>query len=139
MKKIPLVRFFAGQDKLKMVTQCNKRRDGETWALQELGIYQAYNLVSDYSYRVRPLKITYVDSESARWKRTQVAFFIESTGEAATRLQRRSLRAAQYQIGSVQYLRACQQFAFSVADCKHRFFDQKRGRPERAVVTTDAY
>jgi len=83
---------FAGQDKLKMVTQCNKRRDGETWALQELGIYQAYNLVSDYSYRVRPLKITYVDSESARWKRTQVAFFIESTGEAATRLQRRSLR-----------------------------------------------
>lgn len=83
---------FAGQDKLKMVTQCNRLRDGKTWALQELGIYQAYNVVSDYSYRVRPLKITYVDSESARWKRTQVAFFIESTGAAATRLQRRSIR-----------------------------------------------
>jgi hypothetical protein len=50
-----------------MVTQCNKRRNGETWVLQERAIYQSYNVVSDFSCRVRPLSITYIDSESERW------------------------------------------------------------------------
>jgi hypothetical protein len=78
---------FEGQDDLKMVSQCNRSRDGENWLLQELGIYRAYNVVTEYSYRARRLNVTYLDSTSSRWKRTQPSFFIESTGEVADRLE----------------------------------------------------
>jgi hypothetical protein len=70
-----------------MVTQCKKNSDAEIWLLQELGIYRAYNEISDYSYRVRRLDVTYVDSESSRWTRTQPAFLVESTDEVASRMQ----------------------------------------------------
>lgn len=83
---------FEGQHRLKIVTQCNKRSDGKKWLLQELGIYRAYNAVTDYSYRVRPFDVTYIDSDSSRWKRSQVAFFIEPTGKMADRLQLDSVR-----------------------------------------------
>jgi len=83
---------FEGQDDLKMVSQCNRSRNGENWLLQELGIYRAYNIVTEYSYRVRRLDVIYLDSNSSRWKRTQPAFFIESTGEVANRLQLDSIR-----------------------------------------------
>lgn len=83
---------FEGQKRLKMVTQCNRKSDAEKWLLQELGIYRAYNELTDYSYRVRRLDVTYIDSKSSRWKKTQPAFFIESTDEVAERLQLASIR-----------------------------------------------
>lgn len=84
--------IFEGQRRLKMVTQCKEGNTGEKWVLQELGIYRAYNVVTDYSYRVRRLDVTYQDSSSARWNRTQPAFFIEATGEMADRLTLDSIR-----------------------------------------------
>jgi hypothetical protein len=84
--------IFEGQDRLKMVTQCKVGNNGEKWLLQELGIYRAYNVITDYSYRARRMDITYIDSESSRWQRTQPAFFIEPTGEMADRLELDSIR-----------------------------------------------
>lgn len=84
--------IFAGQRRLKMVTQCKTGNAGEKWVLQELGIYRAYNVITDYSYQVRRLDVTYKDSESDRWSRTQPAFFIEPTGDMADRLQLDSIR-----------------------------------------------
>ena len=83
---------FAGQRKLKIVTQCVRSSYGHDWLLLELGIYRAYNVITDYSYRVRRLQVTYKDNESERWERIQPAFIIESTGEVAERLQRKSIR-----------------------------------------------
>ena len=84
--------IFAGQHKLKMVTQCERTSYAKDWLLLELGVYRAYNVITDYSYRVRRLQVTYQDIESARWERIQPAFIIESTGEVAERLQRKSIR-----------------------------------------------
>jgi hypothetical protein len=83
---------FAGQHKLKVVTQCERSSYGKDWLLLELGIYRAYNVITDYSYRVRRLQVTYQDVGSKRWERIQPAFIIESTGEVAERLQRKSIR-----------------------------------------------
>lgn len=83
---------FEGFRRLKMVTQCNTSRSGEQWLLQELGIYRAYNVITEYSYRVRQLEVTFADSESSRWRRTQPAFFIEPTGSMAARLGLQSIR-----------------------------------------------
>ena len=83
---------FEGQKRLKMVTQCNRKSDAEKWLLQELGIYRAYNVLTDFSYRARRLDVTYIDSQSSRWQRNQPAFFIESTDEVAERLNLASIR-----------------------------------------------
>jgi len=83
---------FEGQRRLKMVTQCDRGSSERAWLLQEYGIYRAYNVITDYSYRVRKLDITYQDSTSSRWTRESPAFFIESTHEAAERLERSAIR-----------------------------------------------
>jgi len=83
---------FEGQKRLKMVTQCSSDRSAKVWLLVEQGIYQAYNEITDFSYRVRALDVTFRDLKSSRWKRKMPAFFIESTGEVADRLDRKSTR-----------------------------------------------
>jgi hypothetical protein len=77
---------FEGQRRLKMVTHCMRGSDGERWVLQEYGIYRAYNVITDYSYKARKLEATYTDLESGSWKRSGPAFFIEATGQVADRL-----------------------------------------------------
>lgn len=87
--------IFESQRRLKMVTQCKKGSNGRNWLLQEFGIYRAYNAISDFSYRVRRLEVTYRDTDSERWQQVQPAFLIESTSAAARRLQRKSIRPSQ--------------------------------------------
>jgi len=84
--------IFEGQKRLKMVTQCRAGGDGEKWVLQELGIYRAYNVITNYSYRTRRVDATYRDNTSSRWHRSQAAFFIEPTGELAHRVGLDSIR-----------------------------------------------
>jgi len=83
---------FAGQHKLKMVTPCERSSYARDWLFLELGAYLAYNVVTDYSYRVRRLNVTYKDDESERWEHTYPTFIIESVSAAARRLQRKSIR-----------------------------------------------
>ena len=83
---------FEGQKRLKLVTQCGRGASKETWLHQEYGIYRAYNQVTDASYRVRMLDVTYQDSESERWNRQSAAFVIEATGQMADRLGMTSVR-----------------------------------------------
>jgi hypothetical protein len=83
---------FENQGHLKMVTQCKKTQSAADWLQIEHGIYLAYNQVSDYSYRVRRIDVTFHDTESGRWERKQSAFLIEPTEGAAARLQREVVR-----------------------------------------------
>jgi len=83
---------FENQKRLKMVTRCSGDTSAKRWLLVEQGIYQAYNEITDFSYRVRALDVTFRDLKSSRWKREMPAFFIESTGEVADRQDRKSTR-----------------------------------------------
>jgi len=84
--------LFEEQRRLKVVTDCKRGRDGERWLLQEYGIYRAYNVITDYSYRVRKMAVTWQDSESGRWERTAPAFVIEETEALAGRVGRHEIR-----------------------------------------------
>jgi len=77
--------LFEGQNKLKIVTHC---RDGETherYLRQEFGIYKAYNVLTDFSFRARWISVTYKDSEGKRDDEVHDAFFIESNREVGER------------------------------------------------------
>lgn len=77
---------FAGQDKLKLVTRCRRGATSERYLLQEYGIYKALNLLTDKSFRVRLLNVTYKDSDRRLGTQRQGGFFIESDDEVAERL-----------------------------------------------------
>jgi len=55
---------FRGQGSLKMVTHCQKSSKYEQYYITEMLAYQMYNLLTDYSFRVRPLTVTYFQAES---------------------------------------------------------------------------
>jgi len=84
-KKQTASTVFAGQNKLKLVTQCSSSSTFRRYLNQEYIIYRIYNLLSEYSFRVRMLEVTYHFSSGGRHDRVQPAFFIESDKEAAER------------------------------------------------------
>ena len=86
---------FHGQNKLKIVTHCRRGGTYLRYLHQEYGIYRAFNVISDYSYRVRLLRITYRDTEDDLEETVADAFFIESHSEAAIRHGRERLRVGE--------------------------------------------
>jgi hypothetical protein len=80
---------LAGQNKLKLVTHCESLTGKETAGADELWLeYLAYrfmNLISDQSFRVRPLRITYVESGDDE-ENPHPGFFIEHKKRLSDRL-----------------------------------------------------
>lgn len=112
---------LAGQDKLKVVTHCRDRDPRfDQLVLREYLAYRIFNLLTDKSYRVRLMRINYVDTEGGR-PRTRFAFVIEDDDHVARRngmqvVKRSNLEAEaldleqqnlvdvfQYMIGNTEY------------------------------------
>ena len=80
---------FAGQHKLKLVTHCRSNNDHyENNLLDEYTAYRIFNLLSETSYRVRLLRITYEDSDGKlrHLDRPYYGFLVESDDGLAERL-----------------------------------------------------
>jgi len=80
--------IFEGQDKLKLATQCQQHDSAEADILQEYAAYRIFNLISEFSYRVRLLHVTYTNTEGRPEKNTftRYGFLIESSSELADRV-----------------------------------------------------
>jgi len=84
---------FDGQDKLKLVTHCkNNVSYYEQIVMREYVAYRIFQLLTDKSYSVRPLQITYIDTEGAR-PMTKLAFVIEDDGDVAERAGMKSVKS----------------------------------------------
>ena len=85
---------FAGQGELKLVTHCINSNAGETNLLEEYLAYRIFNLLSDYSYRVRLLHMSYIDTDGRldRDAHSRYAFVIEPTEQLAARLHAEPLQ-----------------------------------------------
>ena len=78
---------FGGQDKIKLVTHCRNSGRGEQDLLEEYLAYRIQNRITDFSFRVRPLYITYQDDSQGLPEDASPrhAFVIESHEEFAAR------------------------------------------------------
>jgi hypothetical protein len=76
---------FRGQKSVKMVTHCEKSDRYEQFYILEMLSYQMYNLITDYSFRIRPLKVDYVDSKTGKTNASKFAFLIEDDSDVAKR------------------------------------------------------
>lgn len=77
---------FSGQRRLKLVTHCKKAADYEENVLEEYAAYRIFNVLSDVSFRVRLLRIRYIDTDKPGGDALlRYAFLIESKDQLAVR------------------------------------------------------
>jgi hypothetical protein len=77
---------FDGQDKVKMVTHCQNNFDYENYAVLEYLAYKTYNALTDYSYRVRLVRVVYRDIMQNYPDIEKSGFLIEDDDLMAQRL-----------------------------------------------------
>ena len=78
--------LFAKLDKPKLVTHCRDNEDYEQYVLQEMQLYRVYNLLTQFSNRVRVAKVVYADSGSGKIIATRYAFLEEEPAALAHRV-----------------------------------------------------
>lgn len=67
--------IFSGFDRIKMVTHCNS--PNSEYILREYLVYRMFNVFTDYSFRVRLLKVNYVSTGRRGRPFSSYAFLIE--------------------------------------------------------------
>jgi len=92
---------FRGQKSLKMVTHCEKAERFEQYFILEMLEYRMYNLITDYSFRVRPLNVIYVDSNTGKRDEGRFAFLIEDDGDVAKRHDLKKLNVARVKLSKL--------------------------------------
>ena len=78
--------LFHKQDKVKLVTHCQRSKHYEGVVLREYVTYRLLNVLTENSFRARLLRITYVDSEGEKADTTRFGFIIEHKDRLAKRL-----------------------------------------------------
>lgn len=73
--------------KVKLVSACDFGNHTEEYVLREYLVYKMYNVISDTSFRVRLLRVTYIDTKRSRKPVTLYGFFIEPKYVMASRLR----------------------------------------------------
>jgi hypothetical protein len=87
---------FEGQRALKLVTHCDPRPRQEQHYVLELLAYRIHNRITDHSFRVRPLHVTYLDPRDGARDGPRFAFAIEPVGDMARRNGRVRLRGGSF-------------------------------------------
>jgi hypothetical protein len=77
---------FAGQDKLKLVTHCQRSNKYEQLLLREFLAYRILHTLTDKSFGARLMKITYVDTEKNGDSIVKYGFVIEDEDDIGDRI-----------------------------------------------------
>lgn len=77
--------LFRGNKSLKLVTHCDDGGHWQQYYLLEMLSYRIYNLMTERSFRVRPLSVTYMDSDRKSSDGPYFAFLIEDDSDVASR------------------------------------------------------
>lgn len=74
-----------GQNKIKLVTRCRPGGSYEQLTVLEYTTYRMYNEITPFSFRVRPVQVTYRDTGGRRRDEAQFNFLIEDVSDMARR------------------------------------------------------
>jgi hypothetical protein len=79
--------LFAHQDKLKLVVPCRTSERSEKNLIEEYAVYRIFNLLTPASYRVRLMRMNFIDT--ANGNERLYTFALEPSGQLAARLDGR--------------------------------------------------
>jgi len=110
--------FEGQQKKLKIVTHCRQSAAHRKYIVQEQRIYEAFNVLSDVSFRTRVLDVTYKNSERPDNTINEPAFVIESLVEVADRneLKRQKVKNVQSRQLDPEYSALSALFQFMIGN-----------------------
>lgn len=94
--------LFDQQNKLKMVVHCKDSARYQQSVLREYVAYRILNSLTDLSFQVRLLDVTYVDSENRRPRMVRSAFLIEHENRMADRLDAQRLNVFPDRVEDIQ-------------------------------------
>ena len=77
--------IFSPNEKLKLVLPCQKHKRYEQYVLLEYLAYKIYNILTDYSFKVRLIRLKLEDLENKKPNFESYAFVIEPTKSLAKR------------------------------------------------------
>ena len=83
---------FEGQNKLKMVTHCNPQDYFQNYTILEYIDYKIYNNLTDYSYKVRPVRVTYRDTNKNIPGHGKIRFFDRRRGSNGREDRRKNIQ-----------------------------------------------
>jgi len=89
--------LFAGQDKLKLVSPCQHGMESQQKLLLEYLAYRTLEILTDYSFGTRLIRLSYVDSDDKKKSWTDLVFVIEDDSDVAKRLDLDKVRVASNQ------------------------------------------
>jgi len=78
--------LFAGQNKLKLVAPCKEGSRYQQFVILEYLAYRSLEIITDYSYATRLVRLSYVDRDEKRDPWTDIAFVLEDDSDMARRL-----------------------------------------------------
>lgn len=110
--------LFDKQNKLKLVLQCNGHERYEQAVLREYLAYRLLNAVTDWSFRVRLLRVSYVNTEKDGPVQQRYAFLIEHKNRLAERLDLKDLEIERTSVGAIQpdHLNLTSVFSFLIGN-----------------------
>ena len=82
---------FEGQNKLKLLVNCNEGPRFDQLVLLEYTVYRMYNVMTPQSFRVRRAVARYTDAKTGRTISTHNAVFIEDDDDVAARMEGRAV------------------------------------------------
>jgi hypothetical protein len=87
--------LFAGQNKLKLVSPCEPWKSHQEYVVLEYLAYRTLEILTDYSFKTRLVRLSYVDSDQKKAPWTSIGFLIEDDDDMAARLGLEKLKLPQ--------------------------------------------
>ena len=94
--------LFDKQNKLKLVIHCDYSERYEQVVLREYLAYRILNAVTNMSFRVRLLRVKYINSEKSGGGQERYAFLIEHKNRLAERYDLKDLEVERATVASIQ-------------------------------------
>jgi hypothetical protein len=110
--------LFHKQDKLKLAVHCQDSERYEQTLLREYIAYRILNLATPKSFRVRLLRVTWVDTEGQREQQVRYAFLLEHKNRVAKRLNRKDLKIEETSVAALdpKHLNLTSVFQFMIGN-----------------------
>ena len=117
---------FRGNNSLKLTHHCGSGERWEQYTIKEMLAYRIYNLVTQRSFRVRPVSVTYVDSAGHAPDGPHFGFLLENDSAMARRNDLAKLEVPRLTLDKLEPLQASR-FALFEYLIGNTDFDQLSG------------
>jgi hypothetical protein len=110
--------LFHGQDKVKLVTHCQGSSRYKMMVPREFLAYRIFNTLTDISFRVRLMRITYVDTDKKNDEDVHYGFIIEHRDRLAKRLDMPVLEVPKTRVSALnpEYLNLISMYQYLIGN-----------------------